>query len=183
MTHAHHDDFINEKTDDDRRRAQQHIVDEAHHDAQARILAVFRQIRPREHADRRTDQNTEQRHDGAAVQRIEQSAPAAGRRRHLRKKIPGHAGDAMGYQRPQDRRQASEPRKGRNQRQSQEGAVFNLAETAPVHSVSDARRSILRSIAWAAAMTENVIRNSNNPNAISDEVYRSPTASVNSLAI
>ena len=32
-------------------------------------------------------------------------------------------------------------------------------------------------------MTVNVMTNSSNPSAISDEVYRSPTASVNSLAI
>ena len=38
-------------------------------------------------------------------------------------------------------------------------------------------------MAWASAMTVNVIRNSSNPSEISEEVYKSPTASVNSLAM
>jgi hypothetical protein len=38
-------------------------------------------------------------------------------------------------------------------------------------------------MACAAAMTAKVIKNSSNPKAIKDEVYKSPTASVNSLAI
>ena len=52
----------------------------------------------------------------------------------------------------------------------QEDAVFHLAESAARHIEASARRSSLRSIACAAAITVNVIRNSSRPRAISDEV-------------
>src|ERR1700693_4735006 len=45
------------------------------------------------------------------------------------------------------------------------------------------RCSSRRNIAWAAAITVKVMRNSSKPSAIRDDVYRSPTASVNSLAM
>src|SRR5450755_2272909 len=45
------------------------------------------------------------------------------------------------------------------------------------------RRSSRRNIACAAAITVNVMMNNRSPSAINEEVYRSPTASVNSLAM
>ena len=65
---------------------------------------------------------------------------------------------------------AREPGQRRDQRQRQEDAVFYLAEGSAIHKETSARRSSLRSIACAAAITVKVIRNSSNPRAISEEV-------------
>src|SRR5579859_1140488 len=180
---AHHHDLVNKQTDDDRRRAQQDVVDEADGQAQARIPAVFGQVRARQHADRRPDQNSQQGHHAAAIDGIEQSPLAARGWCHLRKEASRHTRYAMRYQRPENGRQTGEPREGGDQGQRQERAIFDLAQDPPIHTTAPERRSSLRSIACAAAITVNVIRNNSNPSAMSAEVYMSPTASVNSLAI
>src|SRR5262249_55081280 len=54
---------------------------------------------------------------------------------------------------------------------------------APVHPDESAVRSSSSSMKRAAAMTVKVMRNNSAPSAINDDVYRSPTASVNSLAM
>src|ERR1700688_5074098 len=89
----------------------------------------------------------------------------------------------MRNKRPQQRTQTGQSGQRRDQRQREKCAVLEFAEGAPVHTAVPTRRSSLRSMACAAAITVNVIRNSSSPSAISEEVYRSPTASVNSLAI
>src|SRR5882757_5706643 len=183
MAHPHHDNLIDEQADDDRRRTQQDIVDEADDHAQAGIPAVLREVSPRKHADRRADQDPQQRHRAAAVDGIEQSPLAAGRRGHLGKYAPGQARHAVRYQGPEDRGQTGKSGQGGDQGQRQKYAVFDLSQQAPIHATAPERRSSLRSMACANAITVNVMRNSNSPRAIREEVYRSPTASVNSLAI
>src|SRR6185437_6077494 len=183
MPHGDHDDFIDEQADDDRRCAQQHVVDEAHHGAEPRPAPVFREVGSRQHADGRADQDAEHGHDGAAVQGIEQTALAAGRRGHFGEQMPRHAGQSMRQQGPQDRRQAGQARQGGHRGQREESAVFRLAQRPPVHAADPPRRSNRRSMACAAAITVKVIKNNSSPRAISEEVYRSPTASVNSLAM
>src|SRR2546430_9721253 len=50
----------------------------------------------------------------------------------------------------------------------------------PIYSARCSRRSSMKR---AAAITEKVMRNNSAPSAISEELYRAPTASVNSLAM
>ena len=133
MPHLDHHDLIDEQTDDDGGGAQQHIVDEPHHGTQARVPAVFREIGAGQHADGRTDQDAEQRHHRAAVQRIEQTALCARRRRHLGEQMPGQPRHTVRDQRPENRPETGQPRQGRHQGQRQECAVLDLAEGAPVH--------------------------------------------------
>ena len=61
VAHAHDQELVDEQTDDDGGRAQQHVVDEADHDAEPRIAPVFGQIGAGEHADRRADENADAR--------------------------------------------------------------------------------------------------------------------------
>ncbi len=61
--------------------------------------------------------------------------------------------------------------------------LMSLRQRAAAHTEESALRSSRSSMKRAAAMTEKVMRNSSAPRAISEEVYRSPTASVNSLAM
>ena len=77
----------------------------------AATAAVFGEVGAGQHADRRADQDAEQRHHRAAVQRIEQPALAARRRRHLVNKC--HDMPAMPCEMSVQRmaaRQASPPR-------------------------------------------------------------------------
>src|SRR6202020_796218 len=97
--------------------------------------------------------------------------------------MPGHARDAVRHQRPQDGGQAGKADHGGDERQHQKDAVLDLAQQPPIHMPATPCRSSRRSMACAAAITVKVMRNSSRPRAMRDEVYRSPTASVNSLAI
>ena len=72
----------------------------------------------------------------------------------------------MRYQRPEDRGQTGEPREGGNQRQRQKYAIFDLAQHSPIHTTAPERRSSLRSIACAAAITVNVIKKSSSPSTM-----------------
>ncbi len=72
MPHPHDHHFVDEQPDDDRRRAQQHVIHETHDGAERRIPAVLGQMGSGEHADRRTDDDAEKRHHDASVQGIEQ---------------------------------------------------------------------------------------------------------------
>ncbi len=56
------------------------------------------------------------------------------------------------------------------ERQRQECAVLDFAQQASIHATAPVRRSSLRSIACAAAITVKVIKNSNRPSAMSEEV-------------
>src|SRR5262249_11075585 len=94
-----------------------------------------------------------------------------------------HSRDAILDQRPQDRDQKRKANQRRHAGQGQRRYVRDLASKAPAHTEDKARLSSLRSMKRAAAMTVNVIRNSSAPSATSDEVYMSPTASVNSFAM
>src|SRR5712672_983221 len=89
----------------------------------------------------------------------------------------------MRQESPQYRGQAGQSRHGRDEGQEEEGAVFRFAQRPSIHTANPPRCSSRRSMACAAAITVKVMRNSSNPSAMSDEVYRSPTASVNSLAM
>src|ERR1700722_6485622 len=89
----------------------------------------------------------------------------------------------MRQQGPKDGGQAGQSGHGRNQGQRQKDGIFCLAPRASFHTAAAPRRSKRRSSACAAAITVKEMRNNNRPNAIRDEVYRSPTASVNSLAM
>ena len=55
MPHAHHEHLVDEQADDDRWRAQQHVVDEADHDTDARRAPVLGQVGAGQDADRRAD--------------------------------------------------------------------------------------------------------------------------------
>src|SRR5882672_2070425 len=89
----------------------------------------------------------------------------------------------MRYQGPQNGRKAGQADHGGDEREQQKHAVLDFSKQSPVHRPAAPCRSSLRSMACAAAITVKVMKNNNKPSAMSDEVYKSPTASVNSLAI
>src|SRR5271165_232606 len=97
--------------------------------------------------------------------------------------MPGHSREAVRQQGPQDGGQAGQARHGRDHGEQQKDDILELSPQASLHMPETPRRSSLRSMACAAAITEKVMRNNNSPSAMSEEVYRSPTASVNSLAM
>ena len=61
VPHARDEDLIDEQADDDRRRAEQDVVDEADDDRDLRVAAVFRHVGAGEHADRRADRDADRR--------------------------------------------------------------------------------------------------------------------------
>ena len=76
--------LVDEQADHDRRRAEQDVVDEAHHHGELVVAAVFGHIGAGENADRRADRDREHGQHQAADDGVEQAAGRAGRRRHLR---------------------------------------------------------------------------------------------------
>src|SRR5213078_1776843 len=152
------------------------------HRAQARGAGVLRKIGAGEHADRTADEDTDQGHDHAAVDRVQQSAAAAGGRRHGGEQLERHARQAVADERPENGPEKEQPDGGREAGEAERQDVGELADRATVHTEDSARRSRRSSMKRAAAITEKVMRNSA-PSAISEELYRSPTASVNSLAM
>ena len=65
---------VDEEADDDRRRAEQNVVDEADEVAEAIMLAVRREPRGGEKPERRADRDADQRHDEGASQRVGETA-------------------------------------------------------------------------------------------------------------
>src|SRR5262249_18568823 len=136
-----------------------------------------------QHADGSADQYPDERHDDAAVDGIQDSAATTGRWSVLREQRYGHSGEAAGDQGPQDCAEEEQTHRGSEPGQAQGNDVGDFTNEAPVHTDESARRSSRSSMKRAAAMTVKVMRNNSAPSAINDEVYRSPTASVNSLAM
>ena len=134
------------------------------------VAAVLGKVGAREYADRRADQHADHGHDDAAVDGIQQPPRRARRRRHCGKQLQRHAGKAARQQCPQNGAQAGKPDERGEQRQAQGRRVARLAHLPSVHTVDSARRSRRSSMKRAAAITVNVMRNSNTPSAINEEV-------------
>ena len=104
--HRHHDRAIDEQADDDRRRAQQDVVDEADHRSQTIVPAVFGKIGSGEQPERRADADADHGHDDRAGYGVEQAALGRSwRRRVLGEDLQADAGEAIVEQREQDQRQ------------------------------------------------------------------------------
>ena len=104
--HRHHDGAVDEQADDDRRRAQQDVVDEADHRGELVVLAVFGQIRAGEQAERRADADADHGHHDRADDGVAQAAIGRTRRRRiLGEDGEVDAGEAVVEQREQDQRQ------------------------------------------------------------------------------
>src|SRR5206468_6668876 len=171
-----------EQADDDRRGGQQHVVHEADHVAQARGAGVLRKIGAGEHADRTADENADHGHDHAAVDRAQQSAAAAGGRRHGGEQLKRHARQAVADERPENGAEKEQPDGGREAGEAECQDVGELADRAAVHTDDSARRSRRSSMKRAAAITVKVMKNNSAASAIREELYKSPTASANSLS-
>ena len=80
MAHPRHHDLIDEQANDNRRRAEQDVVDETHHLGELRVASVFRHIGAGEDAERRADRDAQNRDDETADNRVERppSAPGGG---------------------------------------------------------------------------------------------------------
>ena len=70
---AHHQ-LVDEQADDDRRGAEQDVVDEAHDGGKPGVLAVFGQVGSGEHAERGSQDHADDGHDQAADDRVQQAA-------------------------------------------------------------------------------------------------------------
>src|SRR5262249_4893188 len=102
---------------------------------------------------------------------------------HLRKDGGRDAGQSVPDERPQNRAQAEETNERGNARETEGHGAEELAERQPVHADDSALRLSRISISRAAGITAKVMTNSTTPSATSEELYRSPVASVNSLAM
>ena len=86
--HRHHDGAVDEQADDDRRRAEQDVVDEADHRGQAVVPAVFGEIGAGEQAERRADADADHGHDDRADDGVAQAAFGRSRRRRILRRRP-----------------------------------------------------------------------------------------------
>ena len=108
MAHGQHQNGVDEQSDDDRRSAEQDVVDETNHHGQLGVAAVFSHVGPGQNADGRADGDPERRHDDAAHDRVQQAARAAGRRRHLGEDLEGQSAQAVPEQSPQNEHQPAQ---------------------------------------------------------------------------
>ena len=99
-------------SDDDGRRAQQNVVDEAHHRGELSVAAVFGHVGARHHADRRAEQDAENRHDQTASDRVQQAAGRPGRRGHFGEDRKAEAAEAVPEKREEDQSEPDEAETG-----------------------------------------------------------------------
>ena len=172
-----HQDLVDEQADDDRRRAEQDVVDEAHDRRQPAVAAVFGHVGAGQDADRRADEHARARHDQAADDGV-----AAGRRR-----LPGGGVISVktaGDRPPRPFEQAStriststaRPSPAAAQRQAHDRPCFGALAAGGVSAAVDghghfpALRSRRISMVRASASTIKVMKNRMSPSAISDDV-------------
>ena len=157
--------------------AQQNVVDEAHDHGEPRILAVFRQIGSRQHAERGSDSDADYRHYQASDDRIQKTAGAAGRGRIFRENGNRQPPNSFPEQHHENHEQPDQA----------DGGGGN-AEAHPDRATATPRRVTRRdgvrghrrylpawisrriSMILAIASTTKVIMNRISPRAISDEV-------------
>ncbi|KAG1438083.1 hypothetical protein G6F57_019993 [Rhizopus arrhizus] len=113
--------------DDDGRRRQQHVVQEARRGSQPAALAVFRQVGAGQDADRRADQRAHARHDHAAEDRVDQAAGLPRRRRDLGEQRVRQRGRALGQQRQNDPEQPEQAKPQGSEGHRQHDAVDHAA--------------------------------------------------------
>ena len=173
VTHRRHHDLVDEKTDHDRRRAEQNVVDEANDKGEPRILAVFRQVGASQHAERRADGDADHRHDQAADDRIQETAVAARRRRHLREDVERQPCEALPEQHHENHEQSRQADgRGRDAQAQPHGvsATSRGSRKRRACGYLPAWISSRISMSLAIARTTKVIMNKIRPSAISDEV-------------
>src|SRR5258706_11533586 len=178
---------VDEQPHDDRGCAQQDIVNEAHGRSELGVAPVLRQVRPGENPNGRTDHHAERGHHQAADDRVQQTAVATGRRRHFGEDGDAQAAQSLEYERAQDDHQHADPEHGRapTERHDHNAAQATALVAALIDSHDYLPAFISRriSISRAMARTIKVIMKRMSPSATKEAVCRSPTASVNSLAM
>ena len=170
MAHANNHQLINEEADDDRRRAEEDVVDEANDGSQRAGLAVFREIRAGKNADRRTEHDAEKGHHQAAVHGIEQAAGISRRRRAFGEQLDVQGRDAVDHQGAEDRQQPEQADQRGNARRRQRQAVFHLTAFVQGHGRRPALRCMRIKRILANASTAKVMTKSSKPSAISELV-------------
>ena len=176
MPHLRDHDLIDEKADDDGRRAQKNVVDEADHHGELGVTAILGHIGPGQHAERRAEQDGEHGEDQAADDRVQQPAGAAGRRRHLGEDRKRQAAHALDHQNQQDEDEPgkAEARGADRQRRRQvvppSPAAITGRRCYACHLTYPPFCAIRISMSLAAASTMKVMKNRMRPRAIKDEV-------------
>src|SRR5208337_342944 len=175
--------FVDEEANDDRGRAQENVIDEAHDDREARIAAVFSQVRARQNAERCADRQADRRRDHAADDRVEEPADHSGRGGILGEDIQRQPADPIPQQGRQDNDQHAQ---AQGRRRVGETCPDDVAPFAPGIEVGHRLHALISRLASsqrAAARTMNVMTNRMKPRASSDAVKRPGSASANWLAI
>src|SRR5471032_2155222 len=184
---------VDEQADDDRRRRQHDVGDEAGHGGDLVFLAVLGQVDAGQDADRGADRRRQADQQQAAGDGVDQAtALAARRRRVLREHVDAERAEAFVQQRGQDPHEEGQAQRHGEHRQRDADAVHHQALAVDgiddgsysglAHYLTPCLRDIPPNISLAADRTIKVITNRISASAYSDDTCSGVSASANSLA-